>query len=117
MPIAAVIKLEANIPVCRDFVQGLYPAVQDMLKKTKHLPATLPLNAAILSLAQRDFFLSKWPGFLSTCLASLKHARVALQEVGRCTKVQAHTYTHIYMHTHVHTHTHRHICMRTRAHT
>eukprot|EP00041_Stephanoeca_diplocostata_P039427 m.1625096 g.1625096 ORF g.1625096 m.1625096 type:complete len:3077 (-) comp25390_c1_seq3:1823-11053(-) len=85
LPIAAVIKLEANMPVCREFVQGLYPAVQDMLKKTKHLPVTLPLNAAVLSLAQRDFFLSKWPGFLSTCLASLKHAKIALQEVaGDC---------------------------------
>ena len=86
-PIAAIVKLEVNLPVVRSFVDAMYQYLLELLKKSKHLSAILPLTTEVISIAQKDFFLDKWPAVLSICLATLKHhSRSSLQEVvAECT--------------------------------
>lgn len=80
-PLAASANTEVNVPSCKKFVEEMYQPGIELLKRAKNMPFALPLVVAVLSMSDRDFFMSKWPGLLPTCLATLKHSRPGLQDV------------------------------------
>lgn len=93
-PIAATVNSEVNLQVFRKFVDGMFQYLVELLKKSKHMSAILPLTTAVLSIAQKDFFLEKWQSILTMCLATLKNSRASLQEaVAECAVRLAWVYT------------------------
>jgi hypothetical protein len=80
-PLAATVNTEVNVPACKQFVDDMFQPCMELLKRAKNAPATLPLLVAVLSMAHRDAFMSKWPGLLSTCLATLKHSKPNMQDI------------------------------------
>ncbi|CAF1234262.1 unnamed protein product, partial [Didymodactylos carnosus] len=87
LPVAAVVKLEVNIPIVRNFVELLHSPVFDLCSKTKHRLAMFPLMTCLLCVSQRQTFLTNWNKFMMLCLGNLrgdtKLARVALESLYR----------------------------------
>ncbi|KAK7496521.1 hypothetical protein BaRGS_00012173, partial [Batillaria attramentaria] len=88
LPVAAAVKNEVNIPVLKKLVEDLYSVTVDMTTKRKHTLHLFPLVTCLLCVSQKQFFLSNWPYFLTTCLSHLKNkdnkmSRVALESLYR----------------------------------
>ncbi|CAF0968774.1 unnamed protein product [Adineta ricciae] len=87
LPVAAVVKLEMNIPIVRNFVDLLYSHVLDLCSKNKHRLAMYPLMTCLLCISQRQMFFNNWNKFMLLCLGNLrgeaKLARVSLESLYR----------------------------------
>ena len=88
LPVAAVVKMEVNVPVLKNFVENLYPTTLDLSTKRKHNLALFPMVTCLLCVSQKQFFLNNWPYFLTMCLSNLKNkdpkmSRVALESLYR----------------------------------
>eukprot|EP00117_Sycon_ciliatum_P032387 scpid1600/ scgid25124/ Protein furry homolog-like; ALL1-fused gene from chromosome 4p12 protein len=82
-PVAAAVKLEVNLPVCKSFVDLMYTQTCEMAKKGggRQAMAAFPLVTILLSISQRSFFLANWHYFLTMCLTNLKHRDPRMQRV------------------------------------
>ncbi|XP_048776245.2 protein furry homolog-like isoform X3 [Ostrea edulis] len=88
LPVAATAKNEVNVPVLKNLVEMLYAPVVDMTTKKKHSNQVFPLVTCLLCVSQKQFFLTNWPYFLTTCLSHLKSrdpksSRMALDSLHR----------------------------------
>ncbi|XP_078324714.1 protein furry-like isoform X4 [Crassostrea virginica] len=88
LPVAATAKNEVNVPVLKNLVEMLYTPVVDMTMKKKHSNQVFPLVTCLLCVSQKQFFLTNWPYFLTTCLSHLKSrdpkiSRMALDSLHR----------------------------------
>ncbi|CAF0781184.1 unnamed protein product [Adineta steineri] len=87
LPVAAVVKLEMNIPIVRNFVDLLYSHVFDLCSKNKHRLAMFPLMTCLLCISQRQVFFTHWNKFMLLCLGNLrgeaKLARISLESLYR----------------------------------
>ncbi|CAH1777850.1 unnamed protein product [Owenia fusiformis] len=88
LPVAAVVKMEVNVPVLKNFVDMLYPTTIDMATRRKHCLALYPMVTCLLCVSQKTFFLNNWPYFLTMCLSQLRNkdtkmSRVALESLYR----------------------------------
>ncbi|CAF4578036.1 unnamed protein product [Rotaria sp. Silwood1] len=87
LPVAAVVKLEVNIPIVRNFVDLLYSHVFDLCSKNKHRLVMFPLMTCLLCISQRQVFFTHWNKFMLLCLGNLrgeaKLARISLESLYR----------------------------------
>lgn len=88
LPVAATAKNEVNVPVLKNLVEMLYTPVVDMTMKKKHSNQVFPLVTCLLCVSHKQFFLTNWPYFLTTCLSHLKSrdpktSRMALDSLHR----------------------------------
>ncbi|CAF4519240.1 unnamed protein product [Rotaria socialis] len=87
LPVAAVVKLEMNIPIVRNFVDLLYSHVFDLCSKNKHRLVMFPLMTCLLCISQRQVFFTNWNKFMLLCLGNLrgeaKLARISLESLYR----------------------------------
>lgn len=80
-PIAAIAKSEVNVPIVKKFIESLFLAANENVKKKKNLVTMLPLVTAILSMCPKAIFLKRWPTTLNACLTILKTDKSALQTI------------------------------------
>lgn len=88
VPILGSVKNEVNIPCLKSFVDVVYSHSLELVQKSKHRMACLPLLACLLCVSQRPYFLANWFPLAQLCISQFKSkdqhlARLALECVLR----------------------------------
>jgi hypothetical protein len=64
LPVAAVIDLEASLPVAKRLVSMLYGHCTEHARRARHSNTYIPLATVLLAISEQSFFLNNWHLFL-----------------------------------------------------
>ncbi|CAI8040481.1 Protein furry homolog [Geodia barretti] len=82
LPVAAVINLEASLPVAKKLVSLLYGHCMEHARRARYSNTYIPLATVLLAISEQTFFLNNWHLFLvQNLLPSLKRGDTKIHNI------------------------------------